>query len=226
MFEQDEDIDFNFWPAFADTLLAVVFVIVIALGVVALILGRTVNLEEVEHAQERFLSEISDHARLTIRDTPTGSQLLCREDDCLIESNTALHLQLITFSDRLLFQPDRYELLPGGEDLLQVVGQAIAQSNRICEIQIQGHTDNLPTHTYSAGNMELGARRGISVFTFLRDDVGLDPEQRRISVTTYGEYRPVSHGDTPEDRSRNRRVELRLQYSTHAADVGDVSDTC
>ena len=39
--------------------------------------------------------------------------------------------------------------------------------------------------------------------------MGIAPE--RLSAIGYGEFRPLTDNDTPENRSKNRRVEIKIQ---------------
>ena len=73
-------------------------------------------------------------------------------------------------------------------------------------LRIEGHTDNVPIHTYSfASNWELSAARAASVVHLFMEQ-GVDPKQ--MSVEGFGEYRPATANDTAEGRNRNRRVVL------------------
>jgi hypothetical protein len=46
------------------------------------------------------------------------------------------------------------------------------------------------------------------VVRFLQEQGGLDP--KRLIAEGRGEYSPVAPNDTPEDRQRNRRIEITL----------------
>jgi flagellar motor protein MotB len=76
---------------------------------------------------------------------------------------------------------------------------------------IEGHTDNRPIRS-SAGmrysdNMELSFLRAKIVASVL---VKYDIPVERISVTGYGDARPIAPNDTAEGRVKNRRVEIKL----------------
>jgi flagellar motor protein MotB len=205
--EDDSLIDFNFWPSFADTLLAVVLVFLIVLGVVGILLHTRIDIRSIIESQNRLTESIAVSSGFDLVEQSGDTHRLCNAVGCPIEITTDLQMQRITFSDRLLFQPDQFLLMPEGRRVLGIVGEAIKDNADIHEIQIQGHTDDIPTSTYSGGNMELGARRGLSVFEFLRSNIGIDPQSRLMSVTSYGEFRPVS-----DKRAQNRRVEILLFY--------------
>lgn len=80
-------------------------------------------------------------------------------------------------------------------------------------VQIEGHTDDVGTHS---ANIELSTERANTAFsTMLRSQEDLLSYlnirgQPVISVAGYGEMRPVAPNDTPEGKAENRRIDLRL----------------
>lgn len=75
------------------------------------------------------------------------------------------------------------------------------------KISIQGHTDNIPISTRRfRSNWELSASRAVSVAEELLAGGIIDPN--RITISGFGDTRPLNSNDTPEERSRNRRVEI------------------
>lgn len=83
-------------------------------------------------------------------------------------------------------------------------------SRREGEIAVVGHSDDVPIATSRfRSNWELSSARAISVAHELMAERQLDP--RRFSVVGYGDTRPLAANDTPENRARNRRVEVIVQ---------------
>lgn len=75
------------------------------------------------------------------------------------------------------------------------------------QIRVEGHTDDVPIATAQfASNWDLSTARATRVVAFLIDDGRIDPE--RLAAAGYAEYRPRLPNDTPEARSRNRRVDI------------------
>ena len=74
-------------------------------------------------------------------------------------------------------------------------------------IRIEGHTDNVPIRTarYSS-NWELSTARASAVVAYLVESSGFDPA--RLSAAGYGEFHPRVANDTPENRARNRRIDI------------------
>ena len=229
MTQEDDLLTFNFWPSFADMMLALVLVLCLVLFLIsASIAIGTVNLREVETNQVKLINEIASDYRVEPRKLSEGTYGIYfrdhREPD--IEIHNDLNLQRITFSDKVLFEPDHTELKSEGEQVLRVVGSKLRdQMQLIREIQIQGHADTVPSKRF-ASNVELAANRAIAVFEFLKDQVGIQPAEHLMSVTSFGEYKSVQRSEgtsysseklmadnqTEELKRRNRRIEMVLIY--------------
>jgi chemotaxis protein MotB len=76
------------------------------------------------------------------------------------------------------------------------------------DIIIEGHTDNIPVRggAYNS-NWELSVARAVSVIDFFISR-GLNPGQ--MVAGGYGEYHPAYPNDTPENRAKNRRIEITI----------------
>ena len=83
-------------------------------------------------------------------------------------------------------------------------------------IRIEGHTDNIPINTDKyPSNWELSSARALSVLKYFIGN-GISPE--KISATGYGEYRPLVPNNTVENRAKNRRVEIFINYDNKVPD--------
>ena len=136
-------------------------------------------------------------------------------------------LQRYSFSDRILFEPDRYDLKEEGKDTLWEVGYEIEKNLKdIKEIQIQGHADP-DRPAYVPSNLHLAALRAIEVYKFLQRNISIDPARHLMSATSFGEYKPVrrstddrtynhqklrQHNSTRALKAKNRRIEILLFY--------------
>jgi chemotaxis protein MotB len=126
-----------------------------------------------------------------------------------------------TIAERVLFTSGSAKLTEQGQSVLGEVATIIKERFGDREIDVEGHTDNVPI-SYSGwkSNWELGAARALSVLHYLIDGQGFDPT--KSSATTYGEFRPVADNETEEGRQKNRRsvvvilptVEKQLQEIT------------
>lgn len=79
------------------------------------------------------------------------------------------------------------------------------EAERDLRVRVVGHTDSTGS---DAINDPLSLRRAESVRSYL-EDRGIRAD--RIEVAGRGSREPVASNDTPEDRARNRRVEIFLR---------------
>jgi len=74
-------------------------------------------------------------------------------------------------------------------------------------VRVEGHTDDVPIHTARyQSNWQLSTARATAVVAFLTEESKIDP--RRLSAAGYAEFHPRAANDSPENRARNRRVDL------------------
>ena len=112
---------------------------------------------------------------------------------------------IVTILGDGLFRPG--EVVVGGEysRLIGRIADALATVSG--NIEVVGHTDNVPIRTLRfPSNWELSRARADSVARVLSTRV--DPG--RITADGRGDGEPIAPNDTPADRARNRRVEILL----------------
>jgi len=80
------------------------------------------------------------------------------------------------------------------------------------KIKVSGHTDDVPLVFGSnyRDNWDLAAARSSSVVQAL-ENTGVIQGQR-LEAISYGEAQPVASNDTEEGRSKNRRIEIEINY--------------
>jgi chemotaxis protein MotB len=92
-------------------------------------------------------------------------------------------------------------------ELLAKIGESLAPYSN--PISFEGHTDTLPIRSSQfQSNWELSTARATNLAHHFMDRHGFTPE--KVSVTGYGEYRPVADNATEEGRKQNRRVDIVL----------------
>lgn len=122
-------------------------------------------------------------------------------------SFTAQFVQL-TMNGALLYDSGSAELREGSYDVLDKVS-VVLERYSTGTIEIVGHTDNVPqSGAKYADNEELSDARALAVFYYLQENALLDPANMKHSGM--GEREPVADNSTPEGRSLNRRVEIRI----------------
>jgi chemotaxis protein MotB len=116
----------------------------------------------------------------------------------------------IRVSDALMFERGnaklKYDILP----LLDLVAKAVRLKPG--RVSVVGNTCDLPISTHAfPSNWELSIVRAVNVLHYLEANA-VPPE----SLFAYGraDQCPIVPNDTEEDRSRNRRVEIFVTYSS------------
>ena len=118
------------------------------------------------------------------------------------------------FETELLFDSASAELQIVGKEKLSEIGLTLKETtNEIPNnidwiIMVEGHTDKRPISTTRyPSNWELSTARANSVLKLLLE-LGFSPN--RLAAAGYGEFFPISDGETETDYQQNRRIELKL----------------
>ncbi|MGV8938984.1 MAG: peptidoglycan -binding protein [Allorhizobium sp.] len=164
-------------------------------------LGRRLNVALAQRVQElnRYRSDFFGRLREILSD---------RENIRVVGDR-------FVFQSEVLFPSGGNELNPAGQvemgklagAILDLAKEIPAEINWV--LRVDGHTDNVPlsgTGRY-VDNWELSAARAISVVKFL---ISKGVPSNRLVAAGFGEFQPLAEGDTPEARSQNRRIELKL----------------
>jgi chemotaxis protein MotB len=123
---------------------------------------------------------------------------------------------IISLRESGFFPPGQATFLPGAEDLLSEVGAVIAELPNQ-PVRMEGHTDDTPIQTARfPSNWDLSAARAIAVLNLMVTKYDIDP--RRVSVSGYGERRPIAENASPQGRAKNRRVDIAI-LSLSAAEM-------
>jgi len=118
------------------------------------------------------------------------------------------------FESELLFDSGSANLQTIGKNQLQTIVETLKETtDQIPDdinwiIQVEGHTDKRPINTQQfPSNWELSSARANTVLKFLLNN-GFEPY--RLSAAGYGEFYPLTLGESDEDYKQNRRIELKL----------------
>lgn len=132
-----------------------------------------------------------------------------------IKANVDERGLVIRILDNIFFDPGKADIKPKAKEILLYIGDILKMDDLEGKnIKVEGHTDSDPvldTHKF-ATNWELSGARATSVVRFLIDNKGIDSE--KISFTGYSYYRPVAPNDTPENKAKNRRVDIVILKSS------------
>lgn len=116
---------------------------------------------------------------------------------------------VIRFMDNVLFDSGSADLKPGSKEILKSIVEILNREEFVSRhIKVEGHTDSDPILNSSRfpTNWELSSARATNVLRYLVEVENIDGN--RISSSGYSYYRPISDNDTPENKAKNRRVDI------------------
>jgi len=112
----------------------------------------------------------------------------------------------VTLSDdSVRFSFNQASVPPEAAAMLDDLIQKIKDFGKAVYIEIEGHTDNTGSEEY---NLDLGEKRAWAVRDYMSKTGGIP--LHAMSVISYGESQSVADNGTPEGRSQNRRVVVRV----------------
>jgi chemotaxis protein MotB len=112
----------------------------------------------------------------------------------------------IEMRSSLLFDSGDATLSNKALELLGQISEILREEKT--PVRVEGFTDNVPIHSVRfPSNWELSSARAAAVVQLFIEE-GLDPTQ--LMATGYGEFQPIAGNDTPEGRTKNRRVVLMI----------------
>lgn len=163
-------------------------------------LGRRLNVALATKVQElaRYRSEFFGRLR----------EVLGQREDILVVGDR------FVFQSELLFESGSAEIGPEGQIQLARLARTLREvAGRFPEeidwiLRVDGHTDSRPIFTSDfRSNWELSTARALSVVRFL---ITQGIPASRLAATGFGEFQPITEGQSEADLSRNRRIEMRL----------------
>jgi chemotaxis protein MotB len=115
----------------------------------------------------------------------------------------------VSLTDKLLFSSGSIVIDERGKQALKELAKVLNTQPEI-NIAVEGHTDNQRVVNLGQikDNWDLSVLRATSVTRFLIDEQKVDAN--RLTATGKGEFQPVENLNTPEARSKNRRIEIIL----------------
>ncbi len=116
---------------------------------------------------------------------------------------------LLTIRDSVLFKSGEATISPEYIGLAHDISQLLTL-DRPRQVVITGHTDDIPiSNSQYSSNWELSVMRAVKFLKIIVESNEVDPNL--FSAKGYGEYKPIVPNDSPENRSKNRRVEVLIQ---------------
>ncbi|MFW6380952.1 MAG: flagellar motor protein MotB [Bacillota bacterium] len=117
---------------------------------------------------------------------------------------------VVRLTGQILYDLGEAVIKPEGREVL---GEVVDNIDDIPNnIMVEGHTDDLPIdNDRFPSNWELSTTRATNVIKYFIEEHNVDPD--RLSAAGYSEHRPLFDNDSPENRSKNRRVEIVILNS-------------
>ncbi len=123
----------------------------------------------------------------------------------LITVETAESKIIIRIQEKGSFPSGSADFNPGFLDVVDRISDALVRSPG--RIIVAGHTDNVPIYTSRfRSNWELSSARAVTVVHALLMNPGIADD--RVLIEGYADSHPLVPNDSPENRAKNRRVEL------------------
>ncbi|EOD01896.1 OmpA family protein [Caldisalinibacter kiritimatiensis] len=122
----------------------------------------------------------------------------------------------IVINESLVFDYNSYKIKSEGKELLDQLAVAFENvledediRKNIDAINIQGHADKMGDPEY---NRELSAKRATTVVNYLMKTNNTLEEKygRYFMASGFSNLRPITSGNTEEERAKNRRIEISL----------------
>ncbi len=164
-------------------------------------LGRRLNVALAQRVQElnRYRSDFFGRLREILSD---------RENIRIVGDRFVFQSEvLFPVGGNELDDAGRVEMDKLATALLELAQEIPAEINWV--LRVDGHTDNAPLSGTGRfrDNWELSSARATSVVKYL---ITRGVPANRLVAAGFGEFQPIAEGDTPEVRSQNRRIELKL----------------
>ena len=159
---------------------------------------RQAAIEAAKEAIERDLAEqladLQDALEVEIEE---GLVTLEREENKIV----------IRIQEKGSFASGSARLDPGFHEVMSRITPVLAQKPG--KLTVTGHTDNIPINTGRfRSNWELSSARAVTVLhSMLRNP---DIAEDRIVVQGLSDTKPLVDNDSPQNRAKNRRVEMTL----------------
>ena len=113
----------------------------------------------------------------------------------------------VSLQEKLLFKSGSAVVDPKGKEALKSLATVLNGTKDI-NVNIEGHTDNVPIKGKFQDNWSLSTERATSIIRILTNEYNVDA--KNIIATGRSEYYPVADNLTPEGKAKNRRTEIIL----------------
>jgi chemotaxis protein MotB len=112
---------------------------------------------------------------------------------------------ILRINSLILFDLGSADIKSTAQEPLLKLGEVLDNMNS--KLIVQGHTDDLPINTLLfPSNWELSTKRATNIVMFLIRESRINPSL--LTATGNAEFSPIAPNDTPENRMKNRRIDI------------------
>ncbi|WGK66083.1 OmpA family protein [Croceiramulus getboli] len=161
--------------------------------------ARVAELEEVIASKEASMRQLKEAISRALVDFE-GKGLTVEQWDGKV---------YVSLENKLLFESGSWTVGTQGRQAVQQLAAVLAQNPDI-SVLIEGHTDNVPYSGSGAlqDNWDLSTKRATAIVHILEGYSGID--KKNLTAAGRGEFAPIAPNTTPENRAKNRRIEIIL----------------
>jgi chemotaxis protein MotB len=138
-----------------------------------------------------------------LRTNLVQAQKLLREQGLTAELEA--HGLVVSLPQAVLFSPGADTVSPQALPSIAEIAAVLCDIPN--DVQLVGHADTVPIHNRRFhSNWDLSMARSQKILELLSIRYGIS--ESRLSIASYGPYRPAAPNDTLDGRASNRRVEI------------------
>jgi len=165
-----------------------------------------VSIDDVEKIKQKIMQQKQDEIQ---QQAEAIKDSLKKEiDQGLVTVETDGLRIIIRINEKGSFPSGSAILKAGFDPVMDKITEAVKRAKG--RVVIAGHTDNIPMSSdWYRSNWELSASRAVTVAQYMLAKKGMDP--KRIVVEGLADTQPLVPNDTPENRAKNRRVEIIIE---------------
>jgi chemotaxis protein MotB len=143
--------------------------------------------------------------------------ILLRAEERLKERGLEAHLEarglVVSLPQVVLFPAGADNVSPGALPALARIAEVLRDIPN--DVQLIGHADTVPIHNRRFhSNWDLSMARSQKILALLSVRYGIS--ESRLSIASYGPYRPAAPNDSVDGRASNRRVEIVILGESQA----------
>lgn len=169
--------------------------------------GEAARAAEELAARQRRLDAIEQELADTLEERGLADHVQSRREERGLVVSIA--------SDDVLFATGSAEIGDDGLEIVQLLAETL--ENYENQIQVEGHTDDVPLRRPGYTNWNLSTDRAVAVLSLMVEQHGMTPDQ--VGAVGYGEYQPYASNETAAGRAQNRRVDVVVLHEDNRSQL-------